>query len=71
LFNRRLRTCGTPGITWEDPELENKPSNYGCWCYMPLKVHFSKAECWAWEKSGGDIEFGWEELLNGRYQDGD
>lgn len=55
MFNRRLRTCGTPGEVYSDPS--GGVETLGCWCLMPLKARLPDATCWARERGLG---FGWQ-----------
>lgn len=61
LFDKNLKTCGTPGRMIEMP---GGKEPFGCWCYMPVKVRLIHVNCWMWEKTNGAK--GWPFWLNGK-----
>jgi hypothetical protein len=66
IFNSDLKTCGTPGETFLDPET-GKEEQYGCFCYQPLRARFH-VDCWLWKRTGGT--HGWPNELNASYYNG-
>jgi hypothetical protein len=57
IYNRKARTCGTPGNFYLNKETyEVIPE--GCRCWMPWKAQCKDAGCWAREEG---LDFGWEE----------
>lgn len=55
LFDKKLRTCGTPGVVdkWGNPD--------GCWCDIPLVHKYKKKQCFL--VATGDqraAEYGWK-----------
>jgi hypothetical protein len=54
-FSHYSETCGVP------------PSDYGCWCYMPLKAKLPEARCWLSEVNPDHPpSLGWPNHLNGQ-----
>src|SRR5690348_6880498 len=60
MFNRPLRTCGSPG---DVEKMEGRIETIGCWCYMPVKATIPEVNCWAYEQQIETI--GWRRELNG------
>lgn len=66
-FKSRLvpRTCGTPGMLWENPKRGTE--QMGCLCFMPLAAKSALKNCWAWEVGGTGLDIGWKDELNGAW----
>lgn len=63
-FDRRWRTCGTPGEVHEARTLEDQThhpaTKIGCWCWLPLAVKDPKKDCYA---RANDLDIGWPDEL--------
>lgn len=63
-FDRKWRTCGTPGEVSQAVTLEDgtciPPAKIGCWCFLPLAVKDPKKDCYA---RMNDLTVGWPDAL--------
>lgn len=60
VFDRRFKTCGTPGNITIDQKTGNRVQ-CGCWCIVTSKSFLPEATCWAWDKK---LDVGWPDELN-------
>jgi len=60
LFNKTLKTCGTPGNTFQH---QGQKLRFGCTCYLPLKNRIP-CNCWLYDFTDG-LQ-GWPDHLNSK-----
>jgi len=60
IFDRKRRTCGTPGKQWENPWTEEFEQQ-GCLCICAAKCMDAHSICWLAEATNGEQD-GWRDL---------